>query len=196
MAEVYQTPFIDLVHKAAVVHRMYNDPQMVRAAPAAAQISPVPRSHASLTQPRTHRLQVQRCTLLSIKTGGCPENCNYCSQSTEWSKETGMKAEKLMGLEEVYEVRGSSLLPACHPACALGAWRNAVRNASPRLPIVGAHGTVHDPRCPHACTCCTSCRQPAHWSSLQNKRTWSDDDQGHAQIQDACSLNLRTGQKL
>ena len=30
VTEVYQTPFIDLVHKAAVVHRMYNDPQMVR----------------------------------------------------------------------------------------------------------------------------------------------------------------------
>lgn len=49
-------------------------------------------------------LQVQRCTLLSIKTGGCPENCNYCSQSSHWSKETGTKAEKLMDLEDVYEV--------------------------------------------------------------------------------------------
>jgi biotin synthase len=58
------------------VHRRYNDPSMV-----------------------------QRCTLLSIKTGGCPENCNYCSQSTSWSKETGTKAEKLMDLDEVYEVR-------------------------------------------------------------------------------------------
>ncbi len=36
-------------------------------------------------------VQVQRCTLLSIKTGGCPETCTYCSQSTSWSKETGMK---------------------------------------------------------------------------------------------------------
>ena len=49
-------------------------------------------------------MQVQRCTLLSIKTGGCPENCNYCAQSSSWSKDTGLKAEKLMGLEEVYEV--------------------------------------------------------------------------------------------
>ena len=47
---------------------------------------------------------MQRCTLLSIKTGGCPENCNYCSQSTSWSKETGMKAEKLMELDDVYQV--------------------------------------------------------------------------------------------
>jgi biotin synthase len=50
-------------------------------------------------------LQVQRCTLLSIKTGGCPENCSYCSQSSHWSDDTGLKAEKLMDLEPVYEVR-------------------------------------------------------------------------------------------
>lgn len=48
---------------------------------------------------------MQRCTLLSIKTGGCPETCNYCSQSSSWSKETGMKAEKLMDLDDVYQVR-------------------------------------------------------------------------------------------
>ena len=49
-------------------------------------------------------MQVQRCTLLSIKTGGCPETCTYCSQSSSWRKETGLKAEKLMDLEEVYQV--------------------------------------------------------------------------------------------
>ena len=50
-------------------------------------------------------MQVQRCTLLSIKTGGCPETCTYCAQSSSWSKSTGLKAEKLMGLEEVYQAR-------------------------------------------------------------------------------------------
>ena len=49
--------------------------------------------------------QVQRCTLLSIKTGGCPETCTYCAQSSSWSKEVGLKAEKRMGMEEVLEVR-------------------------------------------------------------------------------------------
>lgn len=53
--------------------------------------------------------QVQRCTLLSIKTGGCPETCTYCAQSTSWSKDVGLKAEKLMGMEEVLEVRCSCL---------------------------------------------------------------------------------------
>ncbi|GAX76155.1 hypothetical protein CEUSTIGMA_g3599.t1 [Chlamydomonas eustigma] len=94
VSQVYQTPFLDLVHKAAVVHRMYNDPQMV-----------------------------QRCTLLSIKTGGCPENCNYCSQSSHWSKETGMKAEKLMGLEEVYEAAIRAREAGSTRFCMGAAWR-------------------------------------------------------------------------
>ena len=51
--------------------------------------------------------QVQRCTLLSIKTGGCPETCTYCSQSSSWRKDTGLKAEKLMDLEDVYQARGN-----------------------------------------------------------------------------------------
>ncbi len=58
--------------------------------------------------------QVQRCTLLSIKTGGCPETCTYCAQSSSWSKSVGLKAEKLMGVEEVLEAR-----PARPPPCLL-----------------------------------------------------------------------------
>ena len=59
--------------------------------------------------------QVQRCTLLSIKTGGCPETCTYCSQSSSWRKETGLKAEKLMDLEEVYQVSSHNTTQACSP---------------------------------------------------------------------------------
>lgn len=55
-------------------------------------------------------MQVQRCTLLSIKTGGCPETCNYCAQSSSWSKDVGLKAEKLMDLDSVYEVTLASIL--------------------------------------------------------------------------------------
>ena len=55
---------------------------------------------------------VQRCTLLSIKTGGCPETCTYCSQSSSWRKETGLKAEKLMDLEDVYQVHSMPCAPS------------------------------------------------------------------------------------
>lgn len=63
-----------------------------------------PPTHTDCFLSNPYTLQVQRCTLLSIKTGGCPENCSYCSQSSHWSETTGLKAEKLMDLEPVYQV--------------------------------------------------------------------------------------------
>jgi biotin synthase len=94
VAEVYNTPLLELVYKAASVHRMYNDPQMV-----------------------------QRCTLLSIKTGGCPETCNYCSQSSSWSKDTKLKAEKLMELDEVYQAALRAKAAGSTRFCMGAAWR-------------------------------------------------------------------------
>mmetsp|Transcript_11136 Transcript_11136/g.19455 ORF Transcript_11136/g.19455 Transcript_11136/m.19455 type:complete len:453 (-) Transcript_11136:274-1632(-) len=94
VTDVYHTPLLDLVFHAATIHRMYNDPSMV-----------------------------QRCTLLSIKTGGCPENCNYCSQSSSWSKETGMKAEKLMDLEDVYQAALRANESGSTRFCMGAAWR-------------------------------------------------------------------------
>ena len=73
--EIYTAPLIGLLFRAQQVAREFHRPD-----------------------------EVQTCHLVSIKTGGCPENCNYCSQSSHWSEDTGLKAEKLMGLEEVYEV--------------------------------------------------------------------------------------------
>src|SRR4051794_41965705 len=46
--------------------------------------------------------EVQLCTLLSIKTGGCSEDCGYCAQSSRY--QTGVKAERLMPTEEVMAV--------------------------------------------------------------------------------------------
>ena len=69
--------------------------------------------------------QVQRCTLLSIKTGGCPETCTYCSQSSSWRKETGLKAEKLMDLEAVYEVHSSACLHLCLQPLSFSSYRVA-----------------------------------------------------------------------
>jgi biotin synthase len=68
-------------------------------------------------------MQVQRCTLLSIKTGGCPETCNYCSQSSSWSKETGTKAERLMELEQVYEAALRAKAAGSTRFCMGAAWR-------------------------------------------------------------------------
>lgn len=87
-------PLLDLVFRAASVHRSYHDPRMV-----------------------------QKCTLLSIKTGGCPEDCNYCSQSSKHSESTGTKATKLMDLEEVFEAAVRAKNSGSTRFCMGAAWR-------------------------------------------------------------------------
>ena len=69
---LFALPFNDLVFHAQRVHRRHFDPNAV-------QVS----------------------TLLSIKTGACPEDCAYCPQSTRY--DTGLEAEKLMDVEQVLE---------------------------------------------------------------------------------------------
>lgn len=72
IAEIYSLPFGELMYRAATTHRMYWDPS-----------------------------EVQQCTLLSIKTGGCTEDCSYCSQSTR--HKTFVKPTPTMKVQEVLE---------------------------------------------------------------------------------------------
>jgi biotin synthase-like enzyme len=72
IAGLFVLPFPELMFRAASVHRAHFDPT-----------------------------QVQVSQLLSIKTGGCPEDCGYCSQSAKY--DTGLKASKLMEVEKVLE---------------------------------------------------------------------------------------------
>ena len=67
---LYQSPFNDLLFRAQTVHRRHFDPN-----------------------------RVQLSKLLNIKTGGCPEDCGYCSQSSHHS--TGLAASKLMEVQKV-----------------------------------------------------------------------------------------------
>ena len=81
VAEIFDLPFMDLLFRAQHVHRQYQVPNTV-------QIS----------------------TLLSIKTGGCPEDCAYCPQSVRY--DTGVEVESLMPLEQVLErARAGSVFP-------------------------------------------------------------------------------------
>jgi biotin synthase len=68
--DVYQLPLPELIFRAATVHRQHHDPA-----------------------------DIQRCVLLSVKTGGCPEDCGYCAQSARYK--TGVEATPLMSLQEV-----------------------------------------------------------------------------------------------
>ena len=74
--------------------------------------------------------EVQLCTLLSIKTGGCSEDCGYCAQSARY--QTGVKAERLMATAEVLEVARRAKENGSTRFCMGAAWKG-VREGDPRF---------------------------------------------------------------
>jgi len=91
--ELFGLPFPDLIFRAAKVHREHFDPS-----------------------------EVQISTLLSIKTGGCPEDCAYCPQSAKF--ETGVTAEKLMDLKAVLAEARAAKAGGASRFCMGAAWRS------------------------------------------------------------------------
>jgi biotin synthase len=91
--EIYYLPFNDLLFRAHTVHRANFDPN-----------------------------SVQLSRLLSIKTGGCPEDCGYCSQSAHYP--TGLKASKLMEVERVIAEAGKAKAGGATRYCLGAAWRS------------------------------------------------------------------------
>ena len=75
--------------------------------------------------------EVQLCTLLSIKTGGCPEDCGYCSQSAH--ADTGLKAEKLMDVEAVVASARAAKAQGSQRFCMGAAWREPKDRDIPAL---------------------------------------------------------------
>jgi biotin synthase len=102
IADLFDLPFTDLVFRAADVHR---------------------KSHSAG--------EVQLCTLLSIKTGGCPEDCGYCSQSTH--ARTGLKAEKLMDVDAVIASAREAKAQGSQRFCMGAAWREPKDRDIPAL---------------------------------------------------------------
>ncbi|WP_334194557.1 biotin synthase BioB, partial [Pararhodobacter sp.] len=90
---IHALPFADLMHRAQTLHRAHFDPNAIETA-----------------------------SLLSIKTGGCPEDCGYCSQSA--FHETGVKATKLMGTEEVLAAAQRAKASGAQRFCMGAAWRS------------------------------------------------------------------------
>lgn len=91
--EIYKTPLQELMFKSQLQHRSYHDPS-----------------------------EVQLCTLLSIKTGGCTEDCKYCAQSSRY--DTGTEAEKMIKLEEVKEAAIRAKKNGSTRFCMGAAWRD------------------------------------------------------------------------
>src|SRR3954470_5244905 len=92
IAALFALPFPELMFRARSVHRAHFDPT-----------------------------QVQISTLLSIKTGGCPEDCGYCSQSSKHN--TGLKASKLMAIEAVLADAAKAKAAGASRFCMGAAWR-------------------------------------------------------------------------
>lgn len=92
MKEIFEQPLLELVYKAATVHRMNFDPR-----------------------------EVQQCTLLSIKTGGCTEDCKYCSQSVR--HKTFVKPEPTKKVQEVLEMAARAKAAGSTRFCMGSAWR-------------------------------------------------------------------------
>jgi biotin synthase len=74
--------------------------------------------------------QVQRCSLLSIKTGGCSEDCAYCAQSAHYS--TGIEREDLMPVEEIMSAAKRARVQGATRFCMGAAWRG-VRDGTPKF---------------------------------------------------------------
>lgn len=91
--QLFKKPLLDLIFQAATVHRKHHVPD-----------------------------EVQVCTLLSIKTAGCPEDCGYCSQSVHHN--AVLKAESLLELEPVLEAARQAKAAGSTRFCMGAAWRN------------------------------------------------------------------------
>src|SRR5215470_4293113 len=90
---LFELPFSELIFRAQSVHRLHFDPG-----------------------------EVQISTLLSIKTGGCPEDCAYCPQSVHY--DTGVEAAKLMDLDAVLAEATAARAAGASRFCMGAAWRN------------------------------------------------------------------------
>jgi biotin synthase len=97
IAEIYNTPVLELMYRAATVHREFHDPQ-----------------------------EVQVCTLLSVKTGGCPEDCAYCPQAARYH--TDVKVQKLLEVEEVIGKAMEAKQAGSTRFCMGAAWREVRDN--------------------------------------------------------------------
>jgi biotin synthase len=108
IAALFDLPFTELVFRAAEVHRAHHDAGAV-----------------------------QLSTLLSVKTGGCPEDCGYCSQSVK--AESGVKATKLMDVRQVLQSAARAKDAGSTRFCMGAAWRNPKDRDMPAI-IEMVHG--------------------------------------------------------
>lgn len=89
---LYESPLLELIFKAGTLHRFHHTPS-----------------------------EVQVCSIITVKTGGCPEDCKYCSMSSRYK--TFVKAEPLMDVEEVLKIAKNCVDNGVTRVCLGAAWR-------------------------------------------------------------------------
>ncbi|MES1164875.1 MAG: biotin synthase, partial [Verrucomicrobiota bacterium] len=97
--QIHDLPIPELVFRAQGVHREHHPPT-----------------------------EVQLCSLLSVKTGGCPEDCAYCTQSSRY--ETGLERQKMMKPPEVLEAAARAKAAGASRFCMGAAWREVKDGAA------------------------------------------------------------------
>ncbi len=97
ISDLFNQPILNLIYQAGTVHREFHDPQ-----------------------------EVQVCTLLSVKTGGCPEDCAYCPQAARYH--TDVKVHKLMEVSEVLQNANEARESGSTRFCMGAAWREVRDN--------------------------------------------------------------------
>lgn len=97
ISEIYNTPLLDLIYRAATVHRENED-----------------------------YAEVQISSLLSIKTGGCPEDCAYCPQAARYH--TDLEVQALMSVDQVTEAAQKAKNAGASRLCMGAAWREVRDN--------------------------------------------------------------------
>ncbi len=95
---IYNTPLLELIYQAASIHRQYHDAK-----------------------------KIQVCKLISIKTGGCPEDCSYCAQSSRYKTE--VKPQALLEKETVLSIAQTAKLKGVSRVCMGAAWREVRDNS-------------------------------------------------------------------
>lgn len=95
--ELYNSPLMDLMYQAATVHRQFHNAN-----------------------------EVQMSSLISIKTGGCSEDCGYCPQSAKYNTE--LEVKPLMAVEEVLDLAKNAKVNGSSRVCMGAAWRNVRDN--------------------------------------------------------------------
>ncbi|KAK4032361.1 hypothetical protein C8A01DRAFT_41201 [Parachaetomium inaequale] len=117
ISAIFYQPLMELAYQAASIHRRFHNPA-----------------------------EVQLCTLMNIKTGGCTEDCSYCAQSTRYQKGTGLEAKRVETVESVLEAARIAKENGSTRFCMGAAWRdmrgrkNSLRNIKDMVSGVRALG--------------------------------------------------------